>query len=425
MVHAEDSTMMRRQDYMEAAISNWKELPLKPPTLYGHQQTWAVTFSVPRARGNAIVAMSKVKGEHVLLQSTYQPPPLQPRVFHQLHGCHLFRPAIASYGRIARPHYAVRWYGTDGKANDIKQEPVTQESTMTEHPKEDGKPTTEGVGTEDAQPESLDPMTFLLGTTARIKKVADWQLGDEIATYAIVVFLGLIILGSIMGPYMRRSDNNYDEPYTDDQVVDMARIVKRDFLDKISEGEGLEDKGVVHSVIADVLSSKSLQEQAAKFVVTIASSEEVKAACQKLLKDLWNDLVKDPETTAQVIFLLNAAIQNEDIRLAVKTLVLAIVEDEEVLEELVRLLQKLGQDQDVLDATKTLLTESTHNALNDPEILDHSMEFAADVVGDDVVQRTAGEALRNTLSYAVQPGMSLCECLFLLTDFAQVESCLF
>ena len=63
----------------------------------------------------------------------------------------------------------------------------------------------------------------------------------------------------------------------------------------------------------------------------------------------------------------------------------------------------------VLDATKTLLSESAHNALNDPEVLDHSMEFATDVVGDDVVQRTAGEALRNTLTYAVKPGMTLCK----------------
>lgn len=61
----------------------------------------------------------------------------------------------------------------------------------------------------------------------------------------------------------------------------------------------------------------------------------------------------------------------------------------------------------MLNATQSLLTESAHNTLNDPDILDHSMEFATDVVGDDVVQRTAGEALRNTLSYAVQPGISI------------------
>jgi hypothetical protein len=53
------------------------------------------------------------------------------------------------------------------------------------------------------------------------------------------------------------------------------------------------------------------------------------------------------------------------------------------------------------------------------------MEFAADVVGDDVVQRTAGEALRNTLSYAVQPGMSLRECLVLLTCSAGSVSLVF
>jgi len=61
----------------------------------------------------------------------------------------------------------------------------------------------------------------------------------------------------------------------------------------------------------------------------------------------------------------------------------------------------------VLAATQTLLSESAHNALNDPEVLDHSMEFATDVVGDDVVQRTAGDALRNTISYAVKPSITI------------------
>lgn len=61
----------------------------------------------------------------------------------------------------------------------------------------------------------------------------------------------------------------------------------------------------------------------------------------------------------------------------------------------------------VQTATKDLLVESAHNALNDPDILDHSMEFATEVVGDDVVQRTAGEALYNTLSYAVRPALSV------------------
>lgn len=146
---------------------------------------------------------------------------------------------------------------------------------------------------------------------------------------------------------MRHSESTYDEMDTDDQVADLSRIIRRDFLDKISEDAPVGDKGAVDFVLADVLSSKTLQQQAIKFVVSIVQSEEVKKACQALLQGLWDDLVKDPETTAQVIYLLHAAIQNEDIRLATKDLVLEIVEDPEVLEELVRLLQKLGKDKEV------------------------------------------------------------------------------
>lgn len=169
---------------------------------------------------------------------------------------------------------------------------------------------------------------------------------DPSASWLVVCSEFSLCLVSTFPPsYMRGSESTYDELDTDDQVVDMSRIIKRDFFDKLSTDGVLEDKGVVDSVLAEVLSSKALQEQAVKFVGTIVQSPEVKAACQKLLKDLWNDLVSDPETTAQVILLLNAAIQNDDIRSAAKKLVMEIVEDEEVLEELVRVLQKLGQDQ--------------------------------------------------------------------------------
>lgn len=65
-----------------------------------------------------------------------------------------------------------------------------------------------------------------------------------------------------------------------------------------------------------------------------------------------------------------------------------------------------------MNAAKELLTESAHKALNDPEILDHSMEFATDVVGDNILQKTSGEALRNTVTYAVRPSLSACKYYF-------------
>lgn len=42
------------------------------------------------------------------------------------------------------------------------------------------------------------------------------------------------------------------------------------------------------------------------------------------------------------------------------------------------------------------------------------MEFATDVVGDDIVQQTSGEALRNTVTYAVGPGVSACKYFFIV-----------
>ena len=104
-----------------------------------------------------------------------------------------------------------------------------------------------------------------------------------------------------------------------------------------------------------------------------------------------------------MVTLLNTVLQNDKTYAAVKDLVLQLVNDEEVYKELTKLVVKLGEEQEVLDATQQLLTESSHRTMNDPNVLDHSMEFATEVMGDDVLQRTGGTALWNTVGYAVQP----------------------
>lgn len=218
---------------------------------------------------------------------------------------------------------------------------------------------------------------------------------------------------------MRKSDNTYDDIETDDPVAHTEQLYRRELRDeqlrdrvKLLVGDGDEDDGRPRSVsntvdmISDVLHSEALQSALASLVTRVLDSEQFQKGCQTLLKNLWNDLVNDPETTAQVVELLQNSIQNKEIQRAVKKLIMQIINDKEVYDELTRLIVRLGQEKAVLEATQDLLTESAHNALNDPEILDHSMEFATDVVGDDIVQRTSGEALRNTVSYAVLPGVS-------------------
>jgi len=150
------------------------------------------------------------------------------------------------------------------------------------------------------------------------------------------------------------------------------------------------------------LNSKGLQQATQQFIIRILESPEFQTALRRLIKAFWSDLVSDPETIAQVIRLLQVAIQDPAVKAAAQQLVIDLVQEPQVKESLVELLRKLGVEPPVLFATQNILTEAAHNALNDPEVLDHSMEFATEVVGDhDLVQRTTGEALRQSVGHTV------------------------
>ena len=160
----------------------------------------------------------------------------------------------------------------------------------------------------------------------------------------------------------------------------------------------------VKRLINDVLTSDNIRKRASNIASGVVESEAFQKACSVLVKNLWNDLVNDPETTKQLTTLVYTVLQNERIYTAVKDLLMQLINDDEVYKELTQLVVKIGEEQEVLDATQKLLTKSAHNTLNDRDVLEHSMEFATVVVGDDAVQRTGGDAIWNSFNYAIQPG---------------------
>jgi hypothetical protein len=215
--------------------------------------------------------------------------------------------------------------------------------------------------------------------------------------------------------HMRQSDSTYENIDPEDPVMDLARMLRDGKLNwrggnddetKASGSSSSSSMGL-DRIVADLLKSPQIQESANNLVTKVIQSSQFKTACQVLLKELLQDLLDDPDTLKQVVHLLQHAIVDEKIKEAAVQLAMDIFGDDRVLDELVTLVQRLGLEQQVQQATQALLVESAHNALNDPEILDHSMEFATDVVGDDVVQQTAGEALYNTMSYAFRPTLSV------------------
>lgn len=250
--------------------------------------------------------------------------------------------------------------------------------------------------------------------------------GGEIINGRIVgaILVSTAIAAYIISPEnvekMRSSKHEYNEVEVEDDIYNRMKDVSDEVRGEITRkilGKELAEMmeaesqtaGNTADVVADVLNSEALQNAIASLITRVLSSEQFQNACQTLLKNLWSDLVNDPETVAQVVALLNTAIKDEKIKTSFKELVLGLLKDDEVYNELTGLVVKLGEDNEILNATKELLTESAHQALNDPEILDHSMEFATDIVGDNVIQRTSGEALRNTVTYAVRPSLSTCK----------------
>jgi hypothetical protein len=238
----------------------------------------------------------------------------------------------------------------------------------------------------------------------RLKQVAT---GDQLAVAAIA----LLLVGLIAGPYvvlqMKASTRNYDGiADTDDPVDDFTKLALGGWEQAHDDDEqqgGKATTTALENLLNDVVRSKALQQAARQFVIQIVEAPEVQAALRRLLLVLWKDLVEDPETVQQVIHLLSVAIQDEAVKAAAQKLVLDLVQEEDVRRALVQAVEQLGEEQQVQQSLQVLLTNTAHHTLNDGEILDHSMEFATDVLGDDVVQQSAGEALRNTVRHAFRP----------------------
>jgi hypothetical protein len=213
----------------------------------------------------------------------------------------------------------------------------------------------------------------------------------------------------------RHNADHYNIP-TDDNVEHSVRILL-DVVKKDSGNQTLQDianNSPEEDVkrILNLLTSDNIRTNASKIASEVIGAEPFQNACKKLVRNIWDDLINDEETYSQLTTLLYTVLQHEKIYSAVKDLLLQLVNDEEVNRELTKLVAKLGEEPEVLAATQQLLTESAHRTMNDPNVLDHSMEFATEVMGDDVVQRTGGDALWKTVGYAFQPSGNAGECYY-------------
>ena len=211
--------------------------------------------------------------------------------------------------------------------------------------------------------------TVVEGSTNVTKDGAPIQEDPKVAeeyNQALLSLVGMTTLGAslIMSPkaieLMKQSNIQYNELDVEDDMYYRMKEVSAEVRGEITKrvlgkdiDEMVEDQkkaaGNTADVVADVLNSEALQNAIVSLITRVIGSAQFQSVCQTLLKNLWNDLVTDPETLAQVVALLNTAIKDENIKRSFKELVLGLLQDEDVYDELTGLVVKLGEDTQVRD----------------------------------------------------------------------------
>ncbi|CAN0229952.1 unnamed protein product, partial [Discosporangium mesarthrocarpum] len=73
-----------------------------------------------------------------------------------------------------------------------------------------------------------------------------------------------------------------------------------------------------------------------------------------------------------------------------------------ILEAVSDLAGRVMAEEQVRVKLGTMMSASSHKVLEDDTVLLRSKVFVAEVMGDDAVQRSGGDALWNTVQYALQ-----------------------
>mmetsp|Transcript_21860 Transcript_21860/g.24880 ORF Transcript_21860/g.24880 Transcript_21860/m.24880 type:complete len:657 (-) Transcript_21860:77-2047(-) len=400
----------------------WKDAQCFKKHYYNTLNHWEKTISAGRSNINS-TSNSRQKNIRVTSKNIYDESQ-QLRVHQSKHGIHTNSKTksnpydLQGYNSTATKNHPLGLYSTYlWNNNNCRYSNIMYNRYFSSNSKDNGKGTTGSESTSSTLNKPVNSSNNSGGTKKEPVNMTPIWVGFGVLT----VGTSIILLPKAIDQ-MKLSQLQYNEVEVEDDVYNQMKDISSDVGGEISKrilgeelsqqladvADGSRAKAVNNTatMVADVLNSTALQNAFTSLISNIISSNQFQTACQMLIKNLWDDLVQDPETVAQVVALLNTAIKDEKIKKSFKDLILGLLNDEEVYNKLTALVVKLGEEREVLEATKELLSESAHRALNDPEILDHSMEFATDVVGDNVLQRTSGEALRNTLTYAVRPSLS-------------------
>ncbi len=197
-----------------------------------------------------------------------------------------------------------------------------------------------------------------------------------------------------------------------------------DFAKETLENESLKTQTqmLATAVVQTVLNDKEITTQAATFLQEASNAPETQAAFYQLTmhvlqhpetlaeltvlsKKLVNNLSEDPEVTSKLTKIFTQVLADPELKDAVIRLISELSGDPAVIAATSQLCLDLMVRDDVKEATTKLMTESSYEVLEDNEVNVLSKEFVADVMRDAQLQKEGGDALMNSLTHALKPGV--------------------
>ncbi|KAG5182267.1 hypothetical protein JKP88DRAFT_269953 [Tribonema minus] len=167
------------------------------------------------------------------------------------------------------------------------------------------------------------------------------------------------------------------------------------------------------------------QELAMAVVNTLLNDPKVLAATSVFLQDA----ASDPDTQAAIVSLASHVLQHPDtlqeVHALAQKLIAQLVKEaaatlrtctvlaslkhthlkcilDHVYEAFLDMVSRIIAEPRVKEQVSLIMADGSHHVLADADVLQHGKDFVAEVMGDDQVQKTGGDALWHSVQYALR-----------------------
>ncbi|CAM9089963.1 unnamed protein product [Chrysoparadoxa australica] len=192
------------------------------------------------------------------------------------------------------------------------------------------------------------------------------------------------------------------------QTAEVAKEAMR------QESIQVQTKELATAVVHTMLTNQEVRVAWTEFLTKAASNPETETALvglarhvlqhpdtlaevNKLAVKVVQHLSKNPEVVQDLTALTLAVLQEEETHAAFGTLLVDLSQNEEVYNAMVEMSAKVVRDPRVTTQFGITVTESSHAVLSDENILLHSKDFVSEVLEDEAVQQTGGDAIWQTV----------------------------